>query len=111
MGSIRTTTSGARPPIKLGWKIGIAAWAFLYAIPPSPLAPFFGWLIATVLGPPYLLGYNDQGWPIIGPVTPRLLLVTVVLPWLFTSVVLVLAAHVFGREKPSRVEHAVVTRD
>lgn len=92
----------ARPPVQVGWKIAVIAWVVLYAVPPSPLAPFFGWLIAAALGPPYLMGYNEHGWPVVGPVTPQLVMVTVILPWIVTSACLVLLAHVFGREPRSR---------
>lgn len=106
-----TAVPRTRPPIRMGWKIAVVAWVVLYAVPPSPLAPFFGWLTAAALGPPYLLGYNEQGWPVIGPLTPHLVMVTVVVPWVVTSVCVVLLAHVFGRGSRPRAGRGVPARD
>ena len=43
------TPTATRPPIKTVWKLAVAGWAGFYAVPPSPLAPLFGWLVAVAL--------------------------------------------------------------
>lgn len=101
------TPTATRPPIKTVWKLAVAGWAVFYAVPPSPLAPLFGSLVAVALGPPYLTGYNEQGWPTLGPFTPRMLVVTVLLPWVVTSLLMGLAAHLFGRERRAHATEPV----
>jgi hypothetical protein len=65
-------------------------WLVLYPVPPLPLAPLFGYLTAIALGPPYIDGYDGSGWPQIGEVTPRFVVVTVGLPWLVGAALIAL---------------------
>ena len=54
-------------------------WVFAYPI--LPIAPLIGALIAWFVGPPFVIGVNADGWPQIGRVTPLLVFVTIVVPW------------------------------
>ena len=69
----------------------LVLWLVLYPIPPLPFAPLFGYLTAVLLGPPYVAGSTSSGWPEIGDITPRFVLVTVGVPWLTGALLIVLA--------------------
>jgi hypothetical protein len=79
------------------WKLALLAWVLLYPVPPLPLAPALGYATAALLGPPYTVGTNADGWPEIGPVTPSFVAVTVGVPWLLTSLVVAAVGVVCSR--------------
>jgi hypothetical protein len=44
----------------------------LLAYPILPTSPRMAGLIAWLMGPPFVVGTNASGWPIIGTITPLL---------------------------------------
>jgi len=71
-------------------KILLVVWLLAYPI--LPTSPLIAGLIAWVSGPPFVVGTNTSGWPIIGTITPLFVAVTIGLPWVLGAFLIYIAS-------------------
>ena len=62
------------------------------AHPILPIAPLIGALVAIAAGPPFVVGFDAAGWPVIGAVTPLFAAVSIGLPWAAGTLLILAAA-------------------
>lgn len=75
----------------------LLVWMLAYPI--LPLAPLFGVLIAIAAGPPFVLGFDEAGWPVFGTITPWFLAVTVGVPWVGGAALIFVAGVLLERRR------------
>jgi hypothetical protein len=71
-------------------KILLVVWLLAYPI--LPTSPLIAGLIAWVVGPPFVVGTNAGGWPILGTITPLFVAVTIGLPWVLGACLIYVAS-------------------